>query len=305
MQQSFQLVCIVGFGNSRKETVILVRGNWSGMKQVAGAMVPFFFIAMGTLHALNTTVGSSAMAASGNYVEARLGYAYYSHYVNMSGAYLSGNISYVYFSYNVPFVNGSSVTARYAGTSQVVRNLGISLSVYDNGTVGEYQGPNEPYFVNVSRDAAVMTAGSFGIQNATAILEGGYFGGSQTGPEQGYEIVWAVQSRNPTIMNDSKIANVIYRGVYIGAVNGSLVGEFEYNPAIISPTGNYADLGNMELFSLPAAAGSTTVLSTIPATTVPSQSNGDGVSVSVAAGAVIVLILLSVTAFVLRRRKKI
>lgn len=126
------------------------------------------------------------------------------------------------------------------------------VAVANNGTVIDYQGPTQPYYVNISEGDAISIAESHGFKDNVANILGVSKG---TGAESGYSIVWAISSDNNA-------------GIYIDAMTGDVIGEYVisnppnfFNP----PVAGYSELGDFSI----NASSLTTVPTTIPSTTTP------------------------------------
>lgn len=230
--------------------------------------------ALGTIGAVNFTVNStmgsgnaSMVTASTNgtyshsasqqviyaaqsYIVSKLNQSYYNSYISYYYAESLGNSSYVYFKYNVPFSNGNTTMGLIGGSKGPARFLGITVSL--NGTnVTGYIGPAKPYVINITQAQAINTSAKYGIQNGTATIYG-LFQNSSITPNSKYSVVWAVTSASPQ-------KGTIYPGVYVNAENGTIVGQYLYNPAIPYQeiSANYGSLGNFSLYYMQNQTNST------------------------------------------------
>lgn len=183
-------------------------------------------------------VSQQAVYAAETYLIAKLGQSYYNNHISYTYGQAYGNTSYTYFTYNVPFQNGTNAHGIIGGPAPVERLLGITVSL-SGAVVTGYVGPLKPYVITVSQSQAITTAQNYGITNGTASIEGVFMANAVNQNSQ-YAIAWAVTS-------SSSLKGNMHPGVYIDSENGTVLGEYVYNPAILSASG-YGYAGNFSMY---------------------------------------------------------
>ena len=105
----------------------------------------------------------------------------------------------------------------------------VYITVDDQEAVVDYNGPSKPYQFLISQEDAISKAESYGIKNINkeAVIV-------QAPADAGYEIVWAVSSRDLAGVGLA-LGEPIYRGVYIEVDTGQVRGEYRINPLIYAP----------------------------------------------------------------------
>lgn len=204
-----------------------------------------------------TNASAASVLAGESYISERLGTQYYAEHVSyVSGFYYSGTgLTYLYFSYSIIPSNVTGIVGVYGAGLPLARLTGITLTLNSSGDVTAYDGPHDPYSIRVSAPEAIAIAGLYGIINGTAAIAAAESPSEAGDPLYGYSLVWAVTGRS-AIKNATNPYGNVYPGVYIDVVNGSVVGEYTYNPMIVAPQQGMsrATLGTFWLFPLNASA---------------------------------------------------
>ncbi len=191
----------------------------------------------------SNTISSEAQYSAETFLSARLGQSYYNSYISFSSGQSYGNLSYAYFNYNVPFSNGTTTRGIFSGQGGATRILGIIVTMRNTTVVG-YIGPRIPYIINITGAHALRIANLYGVYNASLGIEG-VVSPNVTNLNSPYSVAWAVTSGDP-------LKGQLYPGVYVDAFNGVVLGQFMYNPAILSAQGGssrFGTAGNFNLFT--------------------------------------------------------
>lgn len=254
------------------------------------------FVVGHTVNVSNYTVtnaNQSQINTAKNYLQGRLGMGYFDSYINYSVGSVYNNIAYLSFSYKIPFSNGTTTSGVYGGVSPVLRLLNIVVEIGPNGNVVAYSGPSIPYVINITKGSAIVMAAQRGILNGTAGIQGALLPNATS--LQGYSVVLAVRSGNPAYIGGTNYYNRVYKGVYVDVETGSILGEFVYNPAIVTPasSGQLASLGNFALFPI----NGTIATSTIGQTNNTAKGASLGVSPRLVFSIIIVLVIIVILGF--------
>ncbi|MGC8479186.1 MAG: hypothetical protein ACP5M9_00755 [Candidatus Micrarchaeia archaeon] len=253
----------------------------------------FYAPSEGYLHQINITNTSSGnktvnvnitkldINASENYLKTLFGESYYSKYINYSEYFIYNGNTSILFNYNVPFINGSVIKPIYSGSTepiQLLRLLNIEVIFGKNNSVISYVGPVKPYFIDITQSEAQKIASEYGFNGTINGIFGVYSNKNNNtnynASERNltYYLVWKVVNSTPyypTIINTSSYYTKLYKGIYIDAQNGSVDGEFFYNPAQIVP---------LETKTISGVAGSFTLfpINKENSTAVNSNNNSNG-----------------------------
>ena len=196
-----------------------------------------------------------------------LGSSYYSMYINYSSSTVINKTAYLYFNYTVPYKNGSTTRVAYGGSVPLERLLNIMIGISTkNNSIRYYQLPIKPYFINITKTQAINKTARYGFSNSTASIEGIYSNNSTNNSSKGltinnnnnsyqskYYIVWAVKDGTPLYSNATTTKNYyskLYKGIYLDAENGSILGEFIYNPSILTTLAENNTVGYSGSFNL-------------------------------------------------------
>ncbi len=230
--------------STRFPTPIL--GNSSTGNATSGSVAGNFTVA---------NASEQSILAGESYLIGRLGEGYYSSYANYTGGFYSSstNQTSLFFSYRIPYPNGSTTSGAFGIAA--VRTLGITITLDKGNGVVEYYGPSQPYVIRVPAYNATSTASLYGVANGTASISAAEGNATTASALTGYSVVWAVTGGSP-LANHTAYPNRVYPGLYIDVENGSVVGEYTYNPMIVAPQQGMsrATLGTFWLFPLNASA---------------------------------------------------
>lgn len=217
----------------------------------------------------NTAITANAMEIQNakGFLSSFLGSSYYNKYINYSSSTVINKTAYIYFNYKVPYRNGSTTEMVYGGSVPLERILNIVVGISTkNNSILYYQLPIKPYFINITKTQAINKTSSYGFSNSTADMEGIYSinktdnnsealtikNNSNSYPSK-YYIVWAVKDGIPLYSNATTTKNYylkLYKGIYLDAENGSILGEFIYNPAILTTLNSNNTIGYSGSFNL-------------------------------------------------------
>lgn len=176
---------------------------------------------------------AESIDAASQYIKQKLGESYYDQLISFeSGESYEFCIfdpeescevkSVITFLYKIPFdVSGSPESGPPPNK--------IYITVDGQEAVVDYRGPSKPYQFLISQEDAIAKAESYGIKdiNKGAVIV-------QAPAATGYEIVWAVSSRDLSGVGPV-LEEPIYRGVYIDVDTGEVRGEYRINPLIYAP----------------------------------------------------------------------
>ncbi len=224
----------------------------------------------------NTT--AAAISAGKAFLINKLGVQYYDSYILYS-FYIRGsktNRTYLYFSYQLPFYNGTKTKGAAPENLPLMYRLNITLALNSTHSVVNYSGPAKPYFLSVPANEAVSIADAYGVKNGTASLVLAVNASQAVNAIAGYSIVWKVLGT--TVLHDqSSYLDSIYPGIYLNVQNGSVLGEYMYNPSVLIPqlSSSKPVLGVFGLFHItmpgnfssnttPSAAGFNSTMQQIP-----------------------------------------
>ncbi len=213
----------------------------SNITQVGSGSGNVSVVTQGANSSFSQSASQQAIYSADAYISSRLGDAYAAAYVSYLGGESYGNKTYTYFAYHIPFSNDTSVTGTLPGQAPVVRLLGITVILAGTTVIG-YAGPAGPYTIRIPPSEAYSLANNYGITNGTIDLVW-VFNATQNMSNSAYGIAWAVRDKSP-------LKSGVYQGIYIDAISGNVVGEFLYNPAIVSTKGpaSYGKSGDFSLF---------------------------------------------------------
>ncbi len=226
----------------------------------------FYAPSSGYIHATNNSNYSSVtnnnsiknvsimqINSAEQYIANTLGNTYYKKYLKYSGSSIFNNTAEIYFNYSIPFQNGSVTRAVYE-TEPLLRILNVIVYVNKNNTVINYFGPIKPYIINTSVADAINISKKYNFSNITQVTLSGVYQTNNT--NRGYYIAWSVLNGAGYYQNSNSTAdyyNKIYKGLYVDVSNGTVIGEFIYNPTIVTASvqnNQSMDLGYSGAFNL-------------------------------------------------------
>ncbi len=237
-------------------------GGYVNHINVSNTIVPNSNTSNNTMSTANTIEIQNAKV----FLSDSLGSSYYNKYINYSSSMVINKTAYLYFSYKVPYKNGSVTDVVYGGSVPLERILDIVVEIsIKNNSILDYQLPVKPYFINITESEAINKTVRYGFSNSTASIEGIYSINNANNTKEliiknnsypsKYYIVWAVKDSIPLYSNATTTKNYyskLYKGLYLDANNGSILGEFIYNPSILTTvvanTVGYS--GSFNLFAL-------------------------------------------------------
>lgn len=245
-----------------------------------------------------------------NYLTGRFGSNYTKAYVNFShGSYFSDiNATLLYYTYKIPFTNGSTTSGLVGDNSSSLESYAfIGIALNNSNDIIDYFGPTQPITISVSKTNALSIASTYGIKNASAIIEGAANGNQAPSLSAGYLLVWAVFSHNLIPYGSGINATTIYPGVYVDAQNGTILGQFGIDPHVPPAEGNqtFGQTSNFNLYNLSAKQPNPVITQSYVNNTAVASGNGSsGVLMYGAVGIVVIIAIILLYYFAVMKKGK-
>ena len=211
--------------------VILPFSHTGGFYAPSGGYVHGFNISNTIIKNPSVNYTKQNINFSNNYLIGLFGNNYYSKYITFSSYNTLNKTTNVTYNYTVPMQNGTVIESNALSTNNTLgKTLKILITVKNNKTLS-YFGPSTAYYLNITAEQALSIGARYGFINATINgIEPIYKNYSKN---YSYYLVWKIINNTyyyPKLTNTSEYYSKIYKGIYVDINNGSVVGEFLYNP---------------------------------------------------------------------------